>query len=82
MLLSNLGKIGDSKGQKPNIFLKCEGGGQAESELLPTFWRAHWVQVVRLSGLFPPLVVCSLPFPRFTALLLVRCMQMCLYLRF
>lgn len=83
------GKSETEKGKNKNLFyfrgfrgaafiLFCGGGGGV-----------HWWQVAQGAGAqdlpevgFGPLVVCSLPFVRSLALLVVGCLQICLYLRF
>ena len=89
-VLSHPRKIGDNKRQKTNIFLKrgckvCAGCGSA---CLP-FGVSTGAEVGRVSRLqdLPevgsgPLVVCSLPLVRFSALLSLRCLRIWLYFAF
>ena len=67
--MSNLGNLGDNKGQNTNIFLKCREGERLERWSLPAFIVSTWCSLSRFrtcrnagSG---PLVVCSPPFVRF-----------------
>ena len=63
LILSNLGKIGDNKGQNLNIFLKSRGKNGLKSGRLPAFWRVHLGRLSRVQDLTEvgcgPLVVCS-----------------------
>ena len=89
LLLSHLGNFGDNKGQKPNIFLKCGEGERLKicPDCLP-FGVPTWCRLAGLQASGPagvgsgPLVVCSLHFGRFAALLVVDCLQIWLYFAF
>ena len=81
-----LGVLGDNKVQNTNIFLKVRKENRCGGGRLPAFWRAHWSRGCRLQDLpdagSGPLVVRSLPFVRFPALLAVHLLEIWLYLAF
>lgn len=86
MLWCFLGILGDNKGQNTNIFLKVGAGLGLVVCLFgvptgPEVGRASRLQDLPDAG-GGPLVVCSLPFVRFTALLLLVCLQIWLYFAF
>ena len=90
LVLSNPRNFGNRNSENTNIFLKCGCKVGAGGGLLVCLFACPLVQ--RWAGLrgfrtslnagAGPLVVCSVVFVRFAALLLVRCLQIWLYFAF
>ena len=81
-----LGKIGDHKGQKPNIFLKSREGNGVLRWSAACLHRVHWCRLSRVQDLrsacVGPPVVCSVALSSFLLCAWRVALEICLYSRF